>query len=105
MCVGMWMLVCSTHAYVGVDVRVQYTCVCGGGCSKILHTLTGMGSAAFAAAVPYPGKTNRISRRGQRNTKRKNAYDTHSYSKHFLTICPSLSFKHTSSAPPPLSAH
>ena len=28
---------------------------------KILHTLTGMGSAALAAAVQYPGKATRIS--------------------------------------------
>ena len=30
-----------------------------------------MGSAALADAVPYPGKAARISRKGQRNTKRK----------------------------------
>ena len=30
---------------------------------KILHTLTGMGSAA--AAVPYPGKATQISHEGQ----------------------------------------
>ena len=31
-----------------------------------LHTLTGMGSAALAAAVPYAGKAIQISRMGQR---------------------------------------
>ena len=30
-----------------------------------------MGSAALAAAVPYPGKVTRISRKGQRNTFKK----------------------------------
>ena len=34
----------------------------------MLHTLIGMGSAALAAAVPYPVKTIRISREGQRST-------------------------------------
>ena len=29
------------------------------------HTLIGMGSAALAAVVPYPGKATRISREGQ----------------------------------------
>ena len=28
-----------------------------------------MGSAVLAAALPYPGKATRISRKGQRNTK------------------------------------
>ena len=28
------------------------------GHAKILHALVGMGSAALAAAVPYPGKSN-----------------------------------------------
>ena len=32
---------------------------------KILHTLVGTGSAALAAAVPYPGKVTRISSKGQ----------------------------------------
>ena len=32
---------------------------------EILHTLTGMGGAALAAAVSYPGKATRISRKGQ----------------------------------------
>ena len=35
------------------------------GHTKILHTLTEMGSAALAAAVSYPGKATRISRKGQ----------------------------------------
>ena len=39
--------------------------------TKILHTLTGKGSTALAAAVPYPGKATRISRKGQRSTKTK----------------------------------
>ena len=39
------------------------------GHTKILHTLIGMGSAALAAAVPYPGKATRISRKEQRSTK------------------------------------
>ena len=30
---------------------------------EILHTLTGMGSAALADAVPYPGKGTRIFRK------------------------------------------
>ena len=75
------------------------------GHTKILQTLIGMGSAALAAAVPYPGKATRIARRGQESTKKKYAYGTHSYSKHLLTVCPSLSLKHTSSAPPSLSVH
>ena len=29
--------------------------------TKTLHTLVGMGSAALAAAVPYPGKATKIS--------------------------------------------
>ncbi len=36
-------------------------------CTDILHTLIGMGSAALAATVPYPGKMTRISRKGQRS--------------------------------------
>ena len=36
---------------------------------KLLHTLTGMGSAALAAAAPYPGKAARIPRKGQGRTK------------------------------------
>ena len=39
------------------------------GHSKILHTLIGKGSAALAAAVPYPGKATRISREGQRRRR------------------------------------
>ena len=35
----------------------------------IMHTLIEMGSAAFAAAVPYPDKSTRISRKGQRKYK------------------------------------
>ena len=38
---------------------------------KILDMLIGMGSAALAAAVPYPGKVTRISHAGQRSTKNK----------------------------------
>ena len=34
------------------------------GDANILHTLTGMGSAALAAAVPYPGKGTRMIQRG-----------------------------------------
>ena len=34
---------------------------------KILHTLTGIGSAALAAAVPYQGKATQISVRGNTN--------------------------------------
>ena len=37
--------------------------------NKGLHTLVGMGWAAFAAAVPYPGKATRISHKGQWSTK------------------------------------
>ena len=44
---------------------------------KILHTLTGVGSAVLAAAVPYPGKVTWISRKGQRS---KN------YMLHILTL-------------------
>ena len=36
---------------------------------EILHTLVGLGSAALAAAVPYPAKATRISHYGQRSTK------------------------------------
>ena len=36
---------------------------------KILHTLIGMGSAAPAAAVPYPGKVTRISSKGLKKIK------------------------------------
>ena len=39
--------------------------------TNILHTLTGMGSAALAAVVPYPGKAIRISRKGQSSTEKK----------------------------------
>ena len=35
------------------------------GHTKILQTLIGMGSAALAAAVPYPGEATRISSKGQ----------------------------------------
>ena len=35
------------------------------------HTLTGTGSAAFSAAVPYPGKATWSSRKKQRSTKKK----------------------------------
>ena len=31
--------------------------------TKILHTLTAMGSAALAAAVPWPGEATRFSRK------------------------------------------
>ena len=41
------------------------------GHTKILHTLTGMVSAALAAAAPYPGMATRISRKGQRSAKKK----------------------------------
>ena len=41
------------------------------GHTKILHTLIGMGSAALAADVPYPGKEIRISRKGQSVLKKK----------------------------------
>ena len=34
------------------------------GQTKLLRTLIGMGSAALAAAVPYPGKVTQISRKG-----------------------------------------
>ena len=36
---------------------------------KILHTLIGTGSAAFAAAVPYPAKVTQIPHKGQWNHK------------------------------------
>ena len=35
------------------------------GNAKILHTLIGTGGAALAVVVPDPGKTTRISRKGQ----------------------------------------
>ena len=41
------------------------------GHTKIQHTLIGMGSAALAATVPYPGKADRFSRKEQRSTKKK----------------------------------
>ena len=34
-------------------------------------TVIGMGSAAFAAAVPYPGKATRISRKDNEDLKKK----------------------------------
>ena len=34
-------------------------------CTKILHTLIGMGSTALTAAMPYPGKATQISHMGQ----------------------------------------
>ena len=37
--------------------------------AQALHALIGMGSAVLAAALPYPGKATRISRKGQRSTK------------------------------------
>ena len=51
---------------------------------KILHTLIGMGSAALAAAVPYPGKVNRISRKGQGSLKKKKKK---MYQAHVKTVC------------------
>ena len=36
-----------------------------------IHTLTGTGSTALVAAVPYPGKATQISHKGQRIEKRK----------------------------------
>ena len=39
--------------------------------TKILHTLIGVGSAGLAAAVPYPCKAIRISRKGKSSTKKK----------------------------------
>ena len=39
---------------------------------KILHKLTGMGSTAITATVPYPGKVTQICRKGQRSSKNKN---------------------------------
>ena len=41
------------------------------GDTKILHTLIGMGSAALAAAVLYPGKATLIFRKGQRYTRKE----------------------------------
>ena len=38
------------------------------GHTEILHNLTGMGSAALAAALPYPGKMTQISHKGQGST-------------------------------------
>ena len=48
------------------------------GHTKILHTLRGMGSAALAAAVPYPGTEIRISRKGQWNTTNTIFFKVHS---------------------------
>ena len=39
--------------------------------TKILHTLIGMGSAALVAALPYPCKAIRISRKGKSSTEKK----------------------------------
>ena len=41
------------------------------GYTKTLQTVTGMGSAALAAAVPYPRKPTQIARKGRRGTKNK----------------------------------
>ena len=38
--------------------------------TKILHTLIGMGSAALAAALPYPGTATRITHKGRRSTEK-----------------------------------
>ena len=35
------------------------------GHTNVVHTVTRIGSAALAAAEPYPGKGTRISRKGQ----------------------------------------
>ena len=65
------------HSHVLINICAQaknpehlhpYHCF---GHRKTLHTLTGPGSAAFAAAVLYPGKTTRISRKGQRSTEKQ----------------------------------
>ena len=39
--------------------------------TNVLHTLVGMGSAALVAALPYPCKAIRISRKGKSSTKKK----------------------------------
>ena len=39
--------------------------------TQILHTQIGMGSAALAAAVPYPGMMTQIPRKGQWSTKNR----------------------------------
>ena len=44
------------------------------GHTKIQHTLIGMGSAALAAAVPYPGKATRISCKAQISTVKKSFF-------------------------------
>ena len=48
----------------GIDVPLS-------GHTEILHTPIGMSSTALAAAVPYPGKAIRISRKGPCSTKTK----------------------------------
>ena len=61
----------QSHASTSVRVKKSQTleAIPLFGHTKILHTPIGMGSAALAAAVPYPGKTSRIFRKGQISTK------------------------------------
>ena len=60
----------QSHASTTVRVKKSQTleAIPLFGHTKILHTLVGMGSAALAAAAPYPGKTSRILREGQTST-------------------------------------
>ena len=43
---------------------------------ETLHTLIGVGSAALAADVPYPGKAIQISHKGQWSTLKKKCFNT-----------------------------
>ena len=55
---------------------------------NILHTLIGMGSAALAAAVPYPGKATHIFRKGQRSIYVKNNFKKQNkFLRLFATFC------------------
>ena len=47
-----------------------------------------MGSAALAAAVPYPGKATQISHKGQRNTTEKYAHFVFTWSSYISGSTP-----------------
>ena len=51
------------------------------GHTKILHSLVGMGSAAFVAAVPYPSKATQISCEAQQRGTKQNGQGKKYYSK------------------------
>ena len=60
------------------------------GRTNILHTPTGMGSAALAAAVPYPGKPTRAPRKGQRSTLKKKKKNVCLLARLYMSVCMSV---------------